>query len=252
MRALSASNLLEIWELGRGRQPIERALVILGSALPRFSTAELRQLTIGQRDACLLHLHELTFGPHLIGVVDCPTCHDRLELTFESGDLFGHSAPLPDPETIEPIHAETSFRAAGYELTFRLPTTADLIPLSATKNTALASRQLIEACLVMVQKDGAVTDVNSLPDEAINALIEKMSQTDPLADLALDVTCPACEHRWQVTFDIVSYFWGKIEAWTARLLHEVHVLASAYGWREADILAMSASRRERYLELVGT
>ena len=36
-----------------------------------------------------------------------------------------------------------------------------------------------------------------------------------------------------------------------RLLREVHFLARAYGWREADILAMSARRRQAYLEMVG-
>jgi hypothetical protein len=34
-------------------------------------------------------------------------------------------------------------------------------------------------------------------------------------------------------------------------LREVHTLAWAYGWREADILAMSPARRQFYIELVG-
>jgi hypothetical protein len=35
------------------------------------------------------------------------------------------------------------------------------------------------------------------------------------------------------------------------LLTEVHRLAQAYGWREAEILALSEARRHAYLELVG-
>jgi hypothetical protein len=34
------------------------------------------------------------------------------------------------------------------------------------------------------------------------------------------------------------------------MLVEVHKLASAYGWREADILAMSATRRSMYLNII--
>ena len=34
------------------------------------------------------------------------------------------------------------------------------------------------------------------------------------------------------------------------LLHEVHRLASAYGWSEAQILALSPARRAQYLALV--
>jgi hypothetical protein len=78
-----------------------------------------------------------------------------------------------------------------------------------------------------------------------------MGQAEPLADLSLAATCPACGHNWQILFDIVSYFWSEINAWSLRLMREVHSLASAYGWREADILAMSAWRRQRYLELIG-
>ena len=34
------------------------------------------------------------------------------------------------------------------------------------------------------------------------------------------------------------------------LFDEVHALASCYGWREADILAMSGERRRQYLQRV--
>ena len=61
--------------------------------------------------------------------------------------------------------------------------------------------------------------------------------------------CPECGHRWHATFDIVSFFWSEIDAWAYRTLHQVHRLASAYGWREADILAMSPWRRQFYLSL---
>jgi hypothetical protein len=53
-----------------------------------------------------------------------------------------------------------------------------------------------------------------------------------------------------VLFDIVSFFWTELSAQAKRLLREVHTLARGYGWREADILAMSARRRQLYLDLV--
>ena len=37
----------------------------------------------------------------------------------------------------------------------------------------------------------------------------------------------------------------------APMLHEVHALALAYGWREPDILALSAAPPRAYLDLVG-
>lgn len=76
-------------------------------------------------------------------------------------------------------------------------------------------------------------------------------QADPQANVQLNVSCPACSHQWQMTFDILSFFWTEISAWAQRILREVHVLASAYGWHEADVLAMSSMRRQCYLQMVG-
>lgn len=248
MRALSASELLQVWEHGRGRPPIEQALTILGFAFPRVPAADLWQLTIGQRDACLLYLRELTFGAQLKGLADCPACGDRLELAFDARDLHDQTPLLPDPETMKDIPVESSLSIDGYELSFRLPTSADLRALVSQAN---AQRQLLEACLSSIKKDGEALPIDSLPEDITSALAEKMGQADPLADLTLLATCPACGHNWRILFDIVSYFWDEIQAWGGRLMREVHTLASAYGWRETDILAMSAWRRQRYLEMIG-
>ena len=40
-----------------------------------------------------------------------------------------------------------------------------------------------------------------------------------------------------------------MHAWARRTLRDVHVLARAYGWREADVLALSPTRRQIYVEL---
>lgn len=252
MRALSASDLLQIWEHGRGKTPIEQALAILGFASPHVPAADLWQLTIGQRDACLLYLRELTFGAQLKGLANCPACGDRLELTFDARDLRGQTTPLPDLETMKSVPAESSFKLDDYELSFRLPTSADLRALALQTDAHQVQRGLLEACLMSIKKDGETIAVDSLPEKVANAIAEKMGQADPLADLTLLATCPACGHTWRIVFDIVSYFWDEIQAWSGRLMREVHILASAYGWREADILAMSAWRRQRYLEMIGT
>jgi hypothetical protein len=92
--------------------------------------------------------------------------------------------------------------------------------------------------------------VHQLPTEVIDAVIERMAQADPQANLQLAVACPSCNHQWQVVFDIVSFFWSELNTWAQRTLREVHTLARAYGWPEADILAMSPWRRQCYLEMV--
>jgi hypothetical protein len=67
--------------------------------------------------------------------------------------------------------------------------------------------------------------------------------------MQLALVCPTCGSGWAVAFDIVAFFWTELQAWAQRMLRDIHTLARAYGWREADILALSPLRRQVYLEL---
>ena len=96
-----------------------------------------------------------------------------------------------------------------------------------------------------------MVDPASLPEQIVSAVIDRMAQADPQAEIQIALACPACPHRWSTIFDIVSYLWSEIDDWAQRLLMEVHALASAYGWGEGEIIAMSARRRHLYLGIVG-
>ena len=74
---------------------------------------------------------------------------------------------------------------------------------------------------------------------------------DPQANVQMNLSCVRCGKHWQAVFDIESFLWSEINRWAERLLLEVHQLARAYGWREADILAMSPHRRRFYLDMLG-
>ncbi len=257
MRDLSASDLLEIWERGAGGTPVEQALVILAAAYPQASRGDLARLTIAQRDALLFHLRERTFGAQLKGLAGCPGCQERLELAFDSGDLRVQGL-LPEEDALLPAAAgeapspgPMSCRAGGFQVTYRLPTSADLMMVHAQAEPAKAHRALLDACIISVGRQGKPVSLDEIPARALRAIVERIGKAAALADLTVAATCPACGHQWEIIFDIVSYFWSEIAAWAARMLNEIHLLASAYGWREADILAMSAWRRQRYLELMG-
>jgi hypothetical protein len=100
-----------------------------------------------------------------------------------------------------------------------------------------------------VHRDGVALANKELSADLMTVLAQQMAECDPQAEILLNLTCPACNHYWQILFDIVAFFWSEISVQAKRLLHEVHTLARFYGWREADILAMSAVRRQFYLDL---
>jgi uncharacterized protein (UPF0212 family) len=252
MYPFSASTLLEIWERGLGKGPVEQALVILAAAFPQAAPGTLENLTIEQRDTTLFHLREQAFGPQLKGLADCPACGERLELSFTADDLRAKGL-LPSPSLSLPDTnpAITRFRVNGYEVEFRLPNSEDLLNIARLTDGEQAQQRLLEACIVSARHRKNSLSVGELSDKIILAVVERMGRAAVLANLTIASTCPDCGHQWNIVFDIVSYFWSEINAWAMRMMREIHLMASTYGWSEADILAMSAWRRQRYLELIG-
>lgn len=241
VRALPARELLRAWELGLSQLPPERALTLLAAADPETSHAALAQLSIGQRDARLLALREQTFGRRVVALATCPACDHPLELDFLTSDIQA------EPRAGE--RGDLTLEIDGYHVSFRLPDSRDLLAL-AQSDSGDERRQLLERCLVAVEREGQEVSSGELPASVVAAVNETMATADPQADVELALCCPGCEHNWLASFDVFAFFWDELTAWAQRLLQEVHLLASIYGWSEADILAMSALRRRLYLEMI--
>ncbi|KAF3886741.1 MULTISPECIES: T4 family baseplate hub assembly chaperone [Nostocales] len=261
MRSLSSLELFNIWDWGHNQPSWSRAIKLLATACPDVPVETLTQFSIGQRDAMLLTLREWTFGSQLASQTACPKCGEALELNFNVADVRMVSPQL------EPVE-KFSLSQGEYQVSFRLPNTSDLMAIctsackdvlsnpqqhnALTTNQQLKTAQqvLLDRCILSVTHNSESLSLNKLPTNIINTIIAEMAQADPQANVPLDTSCPACGHEWQLVFDIMSFFWSEINAWGLRILRDVHTLATAYGWREADILTMSPRRRQLYLDMV--
>jgi hypothetical protein len=246
MRLMTTSELLEVWEQGLTQPPVQRVLTLLAAACPETLPEVLAELSVGQRDARLLLLREWTFGAQLLGLASCPRCGVCLEMSFKTCDI--QVAHVPFEGESEVAIGAVSLSLADYEVRFRLPNSLDLTATADQRDIAAARDRLLERCLLAVRHNGEETSTDQLPTPVVDAIIERMAQADPQADVQLALTCSTCGHQWQAIFDIALFFWSEIDAWAHHLLREVHTLAYAYGWREADILAMSPRRRQLYVE----
>jgi hypothetical protein len=85
----------------------------------------------------------------------------------------------------------------------------------------------------------------------IGELESRMEALDPAADIRLGMRCTDCGHVWDAVLDIGACFWDELGSRAHQLLESVHRLAGAYGWREAEILALSPARRAAYLNMIG-
>ena len=239
MRVLSASDLLAVWERAAHAGPLQQALTLLAAACPDREVAALADLTIGERDALLLRLREATFGPRLAGLVRCPSCGEQIEIAVSAADLDAR-----------PAAAEVTVDAGGYVLRLRPPNSHDVLAVSSV-DLAEAPAAILRRCLQSASRDGAPVEASQLPDAVLEAAEARLADADPRADVHLRLACPACGRHATTVLDIVSFFWREIDAWACRMLRDVHALASAYGWTEDAILALTPLRRQCYLELVG-
>ena len=248
MRLPSASELVTVWESGLGLTPIERGLRLLAAVFPQASDEELADYSIGERDAWLLTLREQLFGVEVASVATCPHCSDALELNFSVLEVRTSAGSSSGQ------HREVAVQAEGYTIRCRLPTSADLLAVAGMVSAESAQRALLDRCIMAIDPDEtaeAPPSPDQLPAGVTAAIVEQMAQADPQADVRLALVCPTCSHQWLAQFDILSFLWTELSDWVQRTLREVHLLAVAYGWREADLLAMSAWRRQWYLQLIG-
>ncbi len=242
MNHLTALELLRLWEMGLSASPVRRAIYLLAIARPDCTWDDLTRLSIGQRDGLLLRLQEQLFGTQLASVVCCPHCGERLEFSCTVEDLYiPHTALSTGDLTLE---------LDGYTVQYRLPNSADLELVAHGSPPQTVPQALLHNCILSAHYQTVGCDAVDLPEHVLDAIADQMAQADPQADLQIALDCPACSHAWQSPFDIVHFLWSELHAWAQRTLMDVHRLALAYGWREADILAMSPQRRQLYLEMV--
>ncbi|MCX5205378.1 hypothetical protein OG897_28455 [Streptomyces sp. NBC_00237] len=239
------ARLLDVWELGATRPVTGRALALLTAARPEASPAELAALSIGRRDALLLELRTRVFGDRVVGLAGCTSCGELLEVEFSGSDIT-IAEPPPGP-------AEGCvLRAEPYEVRVRLLDSRDLAGIAHESAVPAARDALLRGCVLSASLDGREVPTSQLPDGVMDLVEQWLAAADPQADIRISLRCPACATAWQQSFDIVSFLWAEIDALARRTLYDVHRLATAYGWRESDILAMSEPRRRVYLELVET
>lgn len=235
-------RLLQVWETQHAAHPVARALHALAAARPDTGWDAWLHAPVGTRDGALLSLHEALFGGALHTTTGCPHCGERLESDFHVRDV--RAAPT------EPVAAFV-FDGAGHTVACRLPTSDDLLRVTAAERDAeRAVQALLRRCVQQARCARREIEVDALPADVVDALGDAMAAHDPEADLRIALQCPACGGEAERRFDIVTYFWAELDDWAQRTLADVHTLARAYGWTEAAILALSPTRRRAYLDMV--
>lgn len=230
--------LLDAWDQASAAPVAGRGAVLvrLAGLCPDLDSA--LDLGVGECAALAALAHARAFGREVAGVITCSSC----------GEPLSAQVSLPTAEELVTAAAAGPRHVAVAGFTVRAPTTRDLLLAAASPDRARAV--LLSRCVR--RADGSPVDPAELTREE-EALLDEAAEAITAATMTtLCVRCPACDGHVRAALDTAAVLWDRIDIAAPALMEEVAVLARAFGWSEADLLAMPAARRAAYLERVET
>lgn len=255
LRPLTGRDEAFLSEEGASLLPVQWTTALLSRCVTRLgplspvTAAMVRLLAVGDREALTLHLRRLTLGSRLQCVVNCPRgeCNEPLDLELRVGDLLQPPYQAPQPF----YEATVNENGAAYGVKFRLPTGGDQEAAAALarQDPGAGAELVLRRCLELVSGEDH-EPVEVLPAAVVEQIIGMMAELDPQSELRLNLICPVCGHVFSNIFDTASYFFQELASRSKHLYREVHQLAFYYHWGEAEIMGMTARKRQRYLDLL--
>lgn len=231
MQYPSSACLLQAWEVAVSEHSVRRPLSWLSAAFG-WSRQDLEQLSLGERDRLVLQARSLLFGTKMSGLTICNACQEQVEFEVPMRALLNAHSPKEPSITVDGV---------GFRLGVRLITAGDVEAVAGSRNPR---ESLFQRCVTSGTWEDAAMD------RAIRTAGEKLADADPLANITIDLCCPACSANFAPRFDPWRFFWDELEIWARRVFQQIHTLATAYGWTEDQILALSPSRRAQYLQMI--
>jgi hypothetical protein len=241
MRALSPADCLALWESGQGLHPLDQGLLAIQTAFPETRNESVADWPLGRRNRALAELRCACFGRWIRGWSVCEACGERVEFAVDGAAISECSTPGSD--TTVQVDARS----------FRLPSSRDLAQITTEADPAAAALRLVELCSLSaaeVHAAQAQEATKQLSEQELELIGEKISEADPLAEILLHFDCPVCDHSFDQALDLSSFLWSEIEGRAKKLMLDVYALASSFGWSESEVLGLSATRRDFYLQMV--
>jgi hypothetical protein len=128
----------------------------------------------------------------------------------------------------------------------RVPTGADQIRIAQADDDAAAARLLVALCVAPADgpsRNGTPAQFSAEDLVAIDAALDELAPNLPWA---AEAPCPECGHVNVIPIDVAGWLTRLADGPTA----DVHEIATAYGWSEREILALTRTQRLKYLALI--
>jgi hypothetical protein len=190
--------------------------------------AELWDWTINRRLQGLIAVTIATRGVAWTSILRCQAC----------------SAPMDLPLQLDAFRRDEDPLSVACALEDEMQDIA--VPTGADQRTWLrAGADGPVAMLAHLLPQGAATS-----PERLAAVEAALAAADPLTVLTIGTQCPECGADNSMELDLEATCLALLAAEQPRLMDDIHALALAYHWTEAEVVAVPPRRRRQYLDRV--
>ncbi len=196
------------------------------------------ELPAADLDAVTLVIRRAWLGDTIMTQGWCadPACREPMDIAFSISAYLGHHRPR-SCRGVRPAGKTGWFELTGVGVSFRLPTIGDLRMAVGAPDPELCLRQ---RCV----------DPAAIPLAVARRISRAMYALAPSLGGPVTARCPGCDGDVVLHFDPVTYTLTELRYAAGDLYEQVHLLASAFGWPESDILLMPRRRRARYAAII--
>ena len=214
---------------------------LLQSCIAHAEVDDVWQWTLARRLQTLIELTIATRGDKLELEVTCqnPHCREVIELPIQLS-WFRNQA------NAEPIECRVS---EDRVLGLRLPTAQDQINWLTQDDLDDWVLRCAQDLITSVNQQTPAEDFKLQP-AWLESIEQTLEQHDELMTLELETECAACGHSFSLALDLEQQLLALLQQQQQRLLRQIHTLAASYHWNESEIMALSAARRQHYLDLL--
>jgi len=167
---------------------------------------------------------------------NCVQCSNPFDFSVDLADLPVTGAGAGYPKSTIDID--------GKPVDVFVPTGADQLATVGIEDEKTAAQTLFWRCVKRVDGVWKRKKISTKWLTKIEFAIEKMSPSMPFCVTA---DCPECDTANLVPINVTHW----LRHLAGGPLDDVHIIASAYGWSEVNILMLSRQRRKAYVARIG-
>jgi len=177
------------------------------------SKEDIRNLTIGDRDAILLELRKISLGAEMVSKFQCPSCKAMIEIVEDLNEIKTKEVEGGTKESME-IELTDGYKDKEGKVhkiaVVKYPTGATQEKSAAImrQNMGRGNTAMLTECVKEIGKINSITGdiIKNLTKRDRDILLTKISKNAPGPKFTIEVTCYECGHTFETELDLSNFF----------------------------------------------